>query len=378
MKIGIACPYSWDVPGGVQFHIRDLAEELIARGHSVSVIAPASEGTEVPDFVEATGAAIPIPYNGSVARLAFGPRVNWQVRKWLQNGEFDVLHVHEPFVPSLSMLALMSAECPVVATFHTAMDRSKFLSIASPLLVPVLEKTRARIAVSEEARRTAVEHLGGDAYVIPNGVSVKSFKTSGPDPRFSGTPGKPTIGFLGRIDEPRKGLPILAGAVAPILKEYPGARFFVAGRGDNEKALDILGENAEAVTFLGGVSEEDKAALLSSVDIYVAPQTGGESFGIVLIEAMSAGSFVVSSDIPAFQAVLDHGTFGDHFKSEDSDDLARVIIKALGEPERRAETIEAAKVGAWRYDWSTVASQILSVYSIAVKTASQDVGEWNK
>ncbi|WP_182353542.1 glycosyltransferase [Flaviflexus huanghaiensis] len=378
MKIGIACPYSWDVPGGVQFHIRDLADELIGRGHEVSVIAPAVEGTELPDFVIPTGAAVPIPYNGSVARLAFGPRVNLQVRRWLAGGDFDVLHVHEPFVPSLAMLALMNAECPVVATFHTAMDRSKFLSIASPLLVPVLEKTRARIAVSEEARRTAVEHLGGDAYVIPNGVDVGAFTVSEKDPRFTGTPDSPTIGFLGRIDEPRKGLPILAAAVAPVLAQYPNARFFVAGRGDNSKALDILGDAAKAVTFLGSVTEEDKAAMLSSVDIYVAPQTGGESFGIVLIEAMSAGSFVVSSDIPAFQAVLEHGTYGDHFRSEDSADLARVILAAIADPERRAQTITAAEKAAWRYDWSTVASQILSVYSMAVRTAGHEVVGWGR
>ncbi|WP_182174456.1 glycosyltransferase family 4 protein [Flaviflexus equikiangi] len=378
MKIGIACPYSWDVPGGVQFHIRDLAEELIGRGHSVSVIAPAGEGTDLPDFVVPTGAAIPIPYNGSVARLAFGPRMNWHVRKWLAHGEFDVLHVHEPFVPSLAMLALMNAECPVVATFHTAMDRSKALSTASPLLVPVLEKTRARIAVSEEARRTAVEHLGGDAYVIPNGVSVKNFLVSDKDERFTGTPDSPTIGFLGRIDEPRKGLPILAEAVAPILAAYPKARFFVAGRGDNSRALDILGENASAVSFLGSVSEEDKAAMLSSVDVYVAPQTGGESFGIVLIEAMSAGSFVVSSDIPAFQAVLEHGAYGDHFRSEDPQDLARVIVSALDDPDRRAAVVREAGKAAWRYDWSTVASQILSVYSIAVKTAGYRIEGWGR
>lgn len=378
MKIGIACPYSWDVPGGVQFHIRDLAEELIGRGHDVSVIAPAVEGTELPDFVVPTGAAVPIPYNGSVARLAFGPRMNRQVRRWLATGGFDVLHVHEPFVPSLAMLALMSAECPVVATFHTAMDRSKFLSIASPLLVPVLEKTRARIAVSEEARRTAVEHLGGDAYVIPNGVSVSSFITSGKDPRFAGTPQEPTIGFLGRIDEPRKGLPILASAVAQVLAEHPGARFFVAGRGDNSRALEILGEDARAVSFLGSVSEEDKAALLSSVDIYVAPQTGGESFGIVLIEAMSSGSFVVASDIPAFQAVLEHGRYGDHFRSEDPGDLARAITTALRDPDRRAATIVEAEKAAWRYDWSTVASQILSVYSIAVRTAGHRIEGWGR
>ncbi len=378
MRIGIACPYSWDVPGGVQFHIRDLAENLIGRGHSVSVIAPATEGTELPAFVEATGAAIPIPYNGSVARLAFGPKVNSQVRRWLENGQFDVLHVHEPFVPSLSMLALMSAECPVVSTFHTAMDRSKFLSIAAPLLIPVLERIRGRIAVSEEARRTAVEHLGGDAYVIPNGVNITTFVEAERDERFTGTPDSPTIGFLGRIDEPRKGLPILAAAIASVRKEHPGVRIFVAGRGDQAEARRILGADVEAVTFLGEVSEADKAALLSSVDIYVAPQTGGESFGIVLVEAMSAGSFVVSSDIPAFQAVLGRGSYGDHFANGDSGDLARVLSNALQDPDRRSRTVAAAQEAAWRYDWSTVASQVMSVYQLAVQTASVNVKKWGR
>ncbi|MDO5723190.1 MAG: glycosyltransferase family 4 protein [Flaviflexus sp.] len=375
MRIGIACPYSWDVPGGVQFHIRDVAEEFIRRGHEVSVIAPASEGTEVPDFVEATGAAIPIPYNGSVARLAFGPRVNHQVRKWLEAGSFDVVHVHEPFVPSLAMLALMSAECPVVSTFHTAIDRSKFLSLAAPFLVPVLEKIQARIAVSEEARRTAVEHLGGDAYVIPNGVNVEYFAKAGRDDRFAG-PG-PTLAFLGRIDEPRKGLPILAAAIGRVREQHPDLRVFVAGRGDNAEALNVLGEHADCVTFLGSVSEEDKAKMLASVDIYVAPQTGGESFGIVLVEAMSAGSFVVSSDIPAFRAVLEQGRLGDHFANGDAEDLARVILAALAEPQRRRDTIEEAAKAAWRYDWSTVASQVLSVYSIAIKTATYDLEDWS-
>ena len=374
MRIGIACPYSWDVPGGVQFHIRDLAANLIERGHEVSVIAPSVEGTDIPPFVEPTGAAIPIPYNGAVARLSFGPRVNRHVRRWLSAGNFDVLHLHEPFVPSLAMLALMAADCPVVSTFHTALDRSRILSVASPILVPMLEKIRCRIAVSEEARRTAVEHLGGDAYVIPNGVDVSAFVEAPTDARFTGTPESPTIGFLGRIDEPRKGLPVLARAIATVRETYPNVRVFVAGRGDNRDALNVLGKHADVVTFLGSVSEEDKAALLSSVDIYVAPQTGGESFGIVLVEAMSAGSFVVSSDIPAFRAVLDEGTYGDHFVSEDSEDLARVIVQALSDPERRAATVLAAHDRALAFDWSTVATDILSVYTLAIETANIEVG----
>ncbi|MBE6483743.1 MAG: glycosyltransferase family 4 protein [Actinomycetaceae bacterium] len=375
MRIGIACPYSWDVPGGVQFHIRDLAAELIRRGHDVRVIAPAEDTDALPDFASSTGSAIAIPYNGSVARLSFGPRVNRAVRAWLREGDFDVLHVHEPFVPSVSMLALMSASCPVVSTFHTAMDRSRALEIGTPMLRPFLEKIQARIAVSQEARRTAVQYLGGDAYVIPNGVYTTDFEKASRDERFTGEIGRPTLGFLGRLDEPRKGLPVVAGAFHAIREQFPGVRLFVAGRGDIDEARAAFGADAEAVEFLGGISDEDKAAMLSSVDIYLAPNTGGESFGIILIEAMSAGSFVVASDIPAFRAVLGGGNFGDQFANGDSAALAATVAQALREPERRAATVQRARAEAHRYDWSTVASQVYAVYETAVRTARLEVDE---
>ncbi|VEI12487.1 glycosyltransferase family 4 protein [Trueperella bialowiezensis] len=374
MKIGIACGYSWDVPGGVQYHCRDLAAELIARGHDVSVIAPA-EAEPAEDFVHPVGAAIPIRYNGSVARLAFGPKVNREVRKWLSAGQFDVLHVHEPFTPSVSMLALMSAECPVVSTFHTAMDHSRMLTMAAPIIVPILDKIQARIAVSEEARRTAVQHLGGDAWIIPNGVFVRDMQIDAKDPRFTGTPEEPTLAFLGRIDEPRKGLPVVAQAFGKIREAHPGVRLLVAGRGDVDQARAMFGEHAQAVEFLGGVSDADKALLLGSADAYLAPNTGGESFGIILVEAMSAGAFVVASDIPAFRAVLNDGEYGVHFKNEDADDLADVVNAALADPQRREETARVASQAAWRFDWGTVASHILSVYDTAIRTARIEVGE---
>lgn len=376
MKIGIACGYSWDVPGGVQFHVRDLAKELISRGHDVSVIAPSEKSkSELEDFVTPTGAAVPVKYNGSVARLAFGPKVNRQVRAWLREGEFDVLHVHEPFTPSVSMLALMSTDCPVVATFHTAMESSRLLNLASPLIIPILDKISARIAVSHEARRTMVQHLGGDAWVIPNGVFVKDLQIEEPDPRFVGTDDAPTLAFLGRIDEPRKGLPVVAQAFGQIRREVPGVRLLVAGKGDEEAAAELFGADVDAVEFLGPVSDEDKALLLGSATVYLAPNTGGESFGIILVEAMSAGSFIVSSDIPAFKAVLADGTYGRHFVNTDSDDLARVVVDALRRPAMRAEVAQAGSVEAWRYDWSTGASQILTVYDTAIKTASMEVDE---
>lgn len=369
MKIGIACPYSWDVPGGVQFHIRDLASELIRRGHSVKVIAPAESLEGLPDFVTPTGSAVAIPYNGSVARLSFGPRVNRQVRSWLREGEFDVLHVHEPFIPSISMLALMSADCPVVSTFHTAMDKSRAFEMASPFIRPVLEKIESRIAVSQEARRTAVQYLGGDAFVVPNGVFTSSFENASVSPKFAGSDERPTLGFLGRIDEPRKGLPVVAAAYHGIRESIPGVHLFVAGRGDVDQAKEMFGADVEAVTFLGNVSDEDKEALLASVDVYLAPNTGGESFGIILIEAMSAGSYVVASDIPAFRAVLGSGSFGAQFPNESAPDLARTVVDALNDPEGRRETVERAHLEAHRYDWSTVASQVFAVYETAIRTA---------
>ena len=236
LRIGIVSPYSYDVPGGVQFHIRDLAEALIAMGHHVEVLVAADEDTEIADYMTSGGGAIPLKYNGSVARMTFGPVAARRVRKWLMAGDFDILHLHEPVTPSLSMLALWIARGPIVATFHTSMARSRSLQIASPLVRPTLEKISARIAVSEDARRTLVEHLGGDAVVIPNGVYVEPFAAAPRDERWTGTPEAPTIAFLGRLDEPRKGLPVLTGAIPAVLKEIPGARFLVAGRGDAGKS----------------------------------------------------------------------------------------------------------------------------------------------
>lgn len=368
MRIGIVCPYSFDVPGGVQFHVRDLAEALLARGHEVSVLAPADEDTPVPDYLVPAGRAIPVHYNGSVARMTFGPVSARRVRKWLEAGDFDVLHLHEPVTPSLGMLALWIAQGPIVATFHTALLRSRALQVAYPMVRSSLEKISARIAVSEDARRTLVDHLGGDAVVIPNGVYVDRFADAEPDPRWTGTPEAPTVAFLGRLDEPRKGLPVLTAAIPALLEQIPGARVLVAGRGEQgvEDAREALGAHASSVEFLGSISDEDKARLLSSVDVYCAPQTGGESFGIVLVEAMSAGSTVVASDLGAFRRVLDDGRAGVLFRTEDPADLAATLVRVLRDPELRARTTAHAAQVVRRYDWSTVAERVLTVYEMVI------------
>ena len=367
MRIGIVCPYSWDVPGGVQFHIRDLAEHLIRRGHEVSVLAPADDETPLPPYAVSAGRAVPVPYNGSVARLNFGFLSAARVRRWLHDGAFDVIHIHEPTSPSLGLLACWAAQGPIVATFHTSNPRSRAMIAAYPILQPALEKISARIAVSEYARRTLVEHLGGDAVVIPNGVDVGFFADAEPKEEWQGE----TIGFIGRIDEPRKGLPVLMRALPKILAERPGTRLLVAGRGDEKEAVAGLPERLrDRVEFLGMVSDEDKARFLRSVDVYIAPNTGGESFGIILVEAMSAGAPVLASDLDAFAQVLDGGAAGELFANEDADALATAAVRLLGDPDRLAELRERGSRHVRRFDWSTVGADILAVYETVRDGAS--------
>ena len=383
MKIGIVCPYAWDVPGGVQFHVRDLAAHLIALGHEVSVLAPADDDTPLPPYVVSAGRAVPVPYNGSVARLNFGFLSAARVRRWLHEGAFDVLHLHEPGTPSLSILACWAATAPMVATFHTSNPRSRAMTAAYPILQPALEKINARIAVSEYARRTLVEHLGGDAVVIPNGVDVAYFADAEPRADWltpegdDGPDGKGgTIGFIGRLDEPRKGLPVLLEAFPAIVAARPNTRLLIAGRGDAEEAtLTLPPEVRGNVTFLGMVSDEDKAALLRSVDVYCAPNTGGESFGIILVEAMSAGAPVLASDLDAFSLVLENGAAGLMFPNGDAGALAEAALDLLADPGRRAELRRTAADKVRKYDWSVVAADILSVYEMVTESTAHVTAE---
>ncbi|HKS45872.1 MAG TPA: glycosyltransferase family 4 protein [Amycolatopsis sp.] len=374
MKIGIVCPYSFDVPGGVQGHVVELAKALLARGHEVSVLAPGDEDADLPEFVQAAGKALSIPYNGSVARLQFGPVSYARVRRWLREGNFDVLHLHEPAAPSLSLLALAVADGPIVATFHTSTPRSRTLSAFQPVLRPLQEKITARIAVSALARRVQVEHAGGDAVEIPNGVDVEFFSRAVPlegYPRAGGT-----IGFVGRFTEPRKGMEVLLDAARLLLPGFPGLRLLVVGRGEPEVLRRMAGPAlAPHLELFGQVDDATKARVLRSVDVYCAPNTGGESFGMILTEAMASGTAVVASALDSFRRVLDDGKAGLLAAPGDTAALAEALGEVLGDPARRTSLAAAAGERVAIYDWSVVVSQVLRVYETAVAADPRRVSE---
>jgi phosphatidyl-myo-inositol alpha-mannosyltransferase len=370
VRIGIVCPYSWDIPGGVQAHVRDLAEALLDLGHVVSVLTPGDDDTPgLPGYVVTAGRAVRIPYNGSVARLQFGLVSATRVRRWLRDGDFDVVHVHEPAPPSLSLLACMIHDGPLVATFHAALTKSRWLAMLDTVLQPFLEKLSGRIAVSDAARKVIVEHLGADAVVIPNGVAVSHYTHARPLPGYPRPGG--TVGFIGRYDEPRKGMDVLVPALSRLVPQRPGLRLLVAGRGEAQEFLaGVPRAVRDRIDLMGQVTEHDKARMLKSVDVYCAPNTGQESFGVILLEAMAAHTPIVASELDAFKRVLGGGVAGQLFPIGDSAALARELDRVLGDAELRRRLVESAAKAVVPYDWSTVVIEVLRVYELAIAGAS--------
>jgi phosphatidylinositol alpha-mannosyltransferase len=370
VKVGIVCPYDWSVPGGVQVHVRDLAVALQRLGHDVSVLAPSEDDTDLPDYVVSAGPSISLSYNGSKAKVAFGPVTTRRVRRWLRHGDFDVLHIHEPLAPSVAILSCWAAKGPIVATWHSSMQRSRALAAMYPLAQTALEKVSARIAVSEAARQTLVEHMGGDAVLIPNGVDCSLFGTADALPGWPGDGG--ALFFIGRLDEQRKGLPVLLEALPQIIASHPGVRLLVAGPGDEEEMRESLDPAvSDRVVYLGLVSEEEKTRAFVSADLYVAPNTGGESFGIVLLEAMASGTPVLASDIEAFRRVVDDGRAGRTFVNEDPEDLAREAIALLSDRAERERLTREGHARALEYDWETVAKRVVEVYDAVTVTGEK-------
>ena len=365
LKIGIVCPYGWDTPGGVQIHIKELTQWLIAKGHEVSVLAPVTdEGGHIEPWVVSAGRPISIPYNGAIAKVIFGPLASSRVKQWIANGDFDLLHLHEPAIPSLSLLAGWAGDGPMVATFHAAANPQKVANAIGTMLDPLIERITAKIAVSEIARETLKDRFSTEAVVIPNGIDTSKFEGIGTRSEWA-LPN--TLGFIGRFDEPRKGLAVLLAAIPKIAHKVPNLRILVAGPGnasDFEKL--IPSELRERITFLGRISEIEKAQFFKSISLYIAPNTGSESFGIILAEAMAAKTPIVASDLPAFVKLLDDGASGAIFTSEDSENLAETILNLLENQEKRERLAIAGYEKAKSCDWNSVGDQILSVYEMAL------------
>ncbi len=365
LKIGIVCPYGWDTPGGVQIHIKELTQWLIAKGHEVSVLAPVTdEGGHIEPWVVSAGRPISIPYNGAIAKVIFGPLASSRVKQWIANGDFDLLHLHEPAIPSLSLLAGWAGDGPMVATFHAAANPQKVANAIGAMLDPLIERITAKIAVSEIARETLKDRFNTEAVVIPNGIDTSKFEGIGVRSEWA-LPN--TLGFIGRFDEPRKGLAVLLAAIPQIAHKVSNLRILVAGPGnasDFEKL--IPSELRDRITFLGRISEIEKAQFFKSISLYIAPNTGSESFGIILAEAMAAKTPIVASNLPAFVKLLDEGESGAIFASEDSDDLADTILNLLENQKKREKIAVAGYEKAKSFDWNSVGDQILSVYEMAL------------
>lgn len=350
MKVGIVCPYDWSFPGGVRSHIQGLASALRRKDVEVEIIAPA---TGVEPEIFAAGRTIGIPYNGSVARLCFSPAAYRRLRGRLGEGDLDLLHIHEPFSPSVSLLSLYLAEMPVVATFHASAAQSRAYACARPVLeIFVLDKIGRRVAVSSAALALVSRYFPGDYHTIPNGIQMARFAEAEPAQGLAG--GNPYVLFVGR-PEPRKGLNVAVEAVEQVRENYPVELVAV---GPTE------GDVPPWVHALGSVPQEDLPGIYRAAAVFCAPSLGGESFGIVLAEAAAAGVPVVCSDLPGYREAAAGAAL--HAPVGDVQATAAMILSVLTDQDRADRMIARGRKRAWQLDWDVLANDLIEVYRAAV------------
>ena len=363
MRVGLVCPYSFTRPGGVQNHVLGLAGWMKTQGHQVAILAPgcppngmlADYGLNAEEYTTG-GKAVPLKANGSVARINFGVGPLRRAKRWLDQGDYDAVHLHEPMTPSLCLLTLWLTDRPVTATFHTNAPISPTLKRINQMLPGAIKRLDATIAVSSVAAKVAKGHTGVRPVVIGNGVAIDDYVLHPTTTRWRGGD-HPRITFLGRYEEPRKGFQVLTAALPLIRAIYPDVEVGVIGHGGRM--------SIEGVRFVGGVSDAERNRWLGVSDVYIAPQTGRESFGIVLIEALACGAPVVASELPAFTEVLsdDQGVCGHTFRTGNSAALARAIVASL--EEARDLRLRRGRRLAASYDWSVIGPQVLAMYELA-------------
>ena len=356
MNIGMVSPYSWDFPGGVNRHVEQLSHYLRGRGHRVTVIAPGGCGGE--DFIS-LGGSFAVSANQSEANISFGPRVALRLRKLLRQEPFDVLHLHEPLIPSVSMLALVYSRCANLATFHAAREGgSQGYSLARPVLRRIAKRIDVRAVVSPAARDLVSHYFPGEYRILPNGVDTNIFKPDGPvldglaEEAFH-------LVFVGRA-EPRKGLDVLLAAMPLISESHPEVRLLVVG-------VDEPEEGHEGVVWLGRLDDSLVPAAYRSARIMISPALGMESFGIVLIEAMACGLPVVASDIPGYRAVVEDGIQGVLFPPGDHRGLSRILGELIEDEKDRRAMAAAALARAGEFAWYNLVEDVEAAYEDAVE-----------
>lgn len=352
MRIGLVCPYSFEAPGGVQNQVLGLASWLVGAGHQARVLAPGpvpaarlSAAGLAHDWFTSAGAARPVRFNGSVARIAFGPGVACRTRAWLAEVAPDVLHLHEPEAPSVGLHALLATRLPVVGTFHAFVEAHWPQRLARLALGRWLGRLAVSTAVSPGAAATA-RRLGLDPKIVPNAIEVADFASEASATWRGGA--RPRVTFLGRGSEPRKGLPVFRSALAKLPPHF--AEIVVAGD-PNVPAVP-------GARMLGRLDDSDRNRLLAETDVFVAPQLGGESFGIVLLEALAAGASVVASDLPVFTELL--GEVAHYFAVGDDDALARALTLATSTLDRRRT--QQGRAFAAEFDWAHLGPRWLDLY----------------
>lgn len=368
-RVALVSPYDFAQNGGVTEHIRQLTHQLRQRDIDVTILAPSSQ----PDLREpglvSLGQVTPIPINGSVARTTISPAVIESAGALLARQRFDVIHLHEPLAPMLPLSVLNASPSPNVGTFHASGERSLGYAASRKLLNWLAQRLTVRVAVSAAAARFAQRYFAGEYTIVPNGVETLRFNTE-VSPLVEWRDGRPTALFVGRFEEPRKGFPLLLTAFASVQRQMPDARLVVVGRGDPgpfKAQASALG--LHSVHFVGAASAEDLPRYYRSADVFCAPSTGQESFGIILAEAMSSGCPVVASDIEGYSQVVTHRREGLLVPPQNTDALAVALLQVLGDPVLQRDLARSGPDTAARYAWADVSERVIAVYERAAAIA---------
>ncbi|MCL4544054.1 MAG: glycosyltransferase family 4 protein [Chloroflexi bacterium] len=363
MKIALVCPYDFAVPGGVQDHVRHLGHRFEQLGHEVRILAPSSsDGIQASGNLYTVGAVASVPANGSVARISVSMRLAKRVKQILQAEQFDVVHIHEPLVPMLPITVLRLSNALNIGTFHAYSQSNYGYRWGKPLLKRYIKRLAGCIAVSDAAQQFVEHYFPGHYTVIPNGIDTREFLASVPPlPQFMD--GKLNILFFGRIEK-RKGLRYLLHAFPLVKKAFPNVRLIVAGDGGERLAYQrwVERQGIPDIVFTGRASEEDRPRFFASAHVFCAPNIGGESFGMVLLEAMASGKPVVASAIPGYVSVIKDGVDGMLCPPKNSEALATALCRVLGDPERQHRLGEAGRRKAVKFDWVFVADRVLAYY----------------